>query len=143
MFIGEYQHNMDPKGRLAIPAKFRADLAHGAVLTRGLDNCLFLFPAEEWEKLAEKLKNLPMTQSDARAFVRLMFAGAAEVEIDKQGRILVPSYLATYAGIEKNTVVAGLFNRIEIWQADRWQSYKEKAESETEAITAQLAELGI
>jgi len=143
MFIGEFQHNIDPKGRLAVPAKFRADLSHGAVVTRGLDGCLFVYPMTEWQQLADKLKSLPLTQADARAFVRLMFSGAAEVEIDKQGRINIPAYLLKYAGIAKETVVAGLFNRIEIWGADSWQTYKDKAEKESDTIAEQLGALGI
>ncbi len=143
MFIGEFKHNVDPKGRLAVPAKFREDLTRGAVVTRGLDGCLFIYTYDEWQQQADKLKKLPLTQADARAFVRLMFAGAAEVEIDKQGRINIPAYLLEYAHITKETVVAGLYNRIEIWSQTEWEKYTAKAESESNVIAEHLASLGI
>src|SRR3989339_357556 len=138
MFIGEYKHAIDDKGRLAIPTKFRKSLARGAVVTRGLDASLFLFPKEEWGKLAEKLANLPLGQSNNRAFARLMLAGAMDVELDKQGRVMIPEYLRTYAGIRKNTVVAGLYNRMEIWDSERWEQYKKTAEDDAERIAEQL-----
>ena len=143
MFIGEYKHTIDEKGRLAIPVKFRQDLARGAVVTRGLDASLFLFPKEEWDKLAEKLAGLPLGKSDSRAFARLMLAGAMDVEIDKQGRMVVPEYLRTYAGITKNTVIAGLFNRLEVWDAGRWEEYKKKTETDVGDIAEKLGELGV
>ena len=111
MFIGEFKHNIDEKGRLAIPVKFRSDLAKGAVVTRGLDDCLFVYTLEEWEKLANKLSNLPISQAKARAFARLMLAGAMDVVPDKQGRINLPEYLRQYAGLKKEVIVAGLYNR--------------------------------
>src|SRR4030042_2474366 len=116
MFIGEYQHNLDDKGRLAIPAKFRAKLAKGAVVTKGLDNCLFLYTADEWEKLATKLAALPISKANTRAFSRLMLAGAMDVQLDKQGRIVLPEYLREYASLKKKIIVAGLYNRLEIWE---------------------------
>jgi MraZ protein len=143
MFIGEYRHNIDDKGRLAIPVKFRGDLAHGAVVTRGLDTSLFLFPKEEWDKLAEKLAGLPLGQSNSRAFTRLMLAGAMDVEMDKQGRMVLPEYLRTYAGIGKDVIVAGLYTRLEIWDAKKWQAYKTTAEGDAEKIAEQLGELGV
>jgi MraZ protein len=143
VFIGEFTHSVDIKGRISIPAKFRPDLAQGAVVTRGLDKCLFVYPGSEWQKLADKLKDLPITQPDARAFVRLMFAGAAELELDRQGRVNIPAYLLDYAAIKKESVVAGLFNRIELWATKQWTEYKQKAESNTDTIAAQLASLGI
>src|SRR3989338_3491649 len=111
MFIGEYQHSLDPKGRIAVPAKFRAKLSGGAIITRGLDRCLFLITAKEWEALAAKLMALPLAQANSRAFVRLMLAGAMEVAPDQQGRILVPDYLRKYAGLTKHAVIAGLYSR--------------------------------
>ena len=143
MFIGEYQHNLDSKGRLAVPAKFRMKLGSGAIITRGLDRCLFVFTAKEWEALAQKLNALPISQSNARAFVRLMMAGAADVEIDSQGRVLIPDYLRTYAGLNKSAVVAGLYSRIEIWDGDAWKEYKAKTESASDEIAEKMGELGI
>ena len=143
MFIGEYKHNLDDKGRLAIPTKFRADLSKGAVVTRGLDTSLFLFPKEEWDKLAEKLANLPLGQSNSRAFARLMLAGAMDVELDKQGRVMLPEYLRTYADLKKSIVVAGLYTRREIWDEQTWESYKKKMEEDAESVAEQLGELGV
>jgi len=143
MFIGEYQHNMDVKGRVAVPAKFRNKLSGGAIVTRGLDKCLFLFSSEEWEKLAEKIVSLPLTQANSRAFSRLMLAGAADCEIDAQGRILVPDYLRKYASLEKEVVVAGLYNRAEIWDMGRWNSYKAETEEKSEEIAERMGELGL
>lgn len=138
MFIGEYQHSIDDKGRLAVPAKFRAQLKSGAVVTRGLDSCLFLYTKDEWIKLADKLINLPISQAKSRAFARLMIAGAHEVEIDTQGRVNVPYHLISYAKLRKKAVVAGLYNRIEIWDAGAWARYKSRAEKESEQIAESL-----
>ncbi len=138
MFIGEYQHSIDDKGRLAIPAKFRAQLKSGAVITRGLDSCLFLYTKDEWANLASKLINLPISQAKSRAFARLMLAGAHEVEIDSQGRINVPDHLIVYAKLSKKAVVAGLYNRIEIWDAGKWSRYKVQAEKDSEKIAESL-----
>lgn len=143
MFIGEYQHNLDVKGRVAIPAKFRTKLTEGAIITRGLDSCLFVFTRKEWEILAQKLVALPLAQSNSRAFVRLMLAGAIDVEIDSQGRILISDYLRKYADLKKKVVFAGLYNRIEIWDMDIWKEYKRKTENESEEIAEKLSELGI
>lgn len=143
MFIGEYEHNVDAKGRIAVPAKFRAKLSSNAIITRGLDHCLFVFTAKEWETLAQKLINLPLAQANSRAFVRLMMAGAMESEVDSQGRVLIPDYLRKYAGIEKQVIIAGLYNRIEIWNKDSWREYKTRSESQSEEIAEKLGELGI
>jgi MraZ protein len=143
MLLGEFNHNLDTKGRMAIPAKFRDKLTAGAIITRGIDNCLFVFAPAEWEKLASKLVALPLAQANSRAFVRLMLAGASDVELDSQGRILIPDYLRKYAGLKKEAVVAGLFNRIEIWDEAAWSTYKTKTESSSEQIAEQLGELGI
>lgn len=143
MFIGEYSHNLDAKGRLAVPAKFREKLKSGAVVTRGLDNCLFLYTKDQWEKIAEKLANLPISQSKARAFSRLMLAGAMDVEIDAQGRINLPEYLRKYASLNKKAIVAGLFDRLEIWDDAKWDTYKSGAEEESTEIAEALGELGV
>lgn len=143
MFIGEYKHNLDSKGRLAIPAKFRTKLSGGGVITRGLDRSLFLLASKEWESLAQKLIGLPLAQSNSRAFVRLMLAGAMEVNLDNQGRILIPDYLRGYSNLKKQIIVAGLYNRIEIWNADSWQKYRLKTESASDEIAEKLSELGI
>lgn len=112
-------------------------------MTRGLDTSLFLFPKEEWDKLATKLANLPLGQSNSRAFARLMLAGAMEAELDKQGRVVLPEYLRTYAGLQKNVTVAGLYTRMEIWDSQQWEHYKKTAEEDAERIAEQLAELGV
>lgn len=143
MFIGEFKHNLDSKGRMAVPAKFRSKLKKGAVVTRGLDNCLFLYPKEQWEKIAEKLAGLPISQAKARAFSRLMLAGAMAVDFDSQGRINVPDYLREYAKIGKKAVIAGLYDRLEIWDETAWEKYKSGAENESAEIAEALGELGV
>ncbi len=143
MFIGEYHHSIDSKGRLAVPVKFRNELAKGAVVTRGLDNCLFLYPQKDWEALAEKLSKLPISKANTRAFARLMLAGAMDCEIDKQGRIIVPEYLRTYATIKKKTVIAGLYNRLEIWDEAAWNKYKTSTEKKGSDIAEALDDLGV
>ncbi|MFA6365339.1 MAG: division/cell wall cluster transcriptional repressor MraZ [Candidatus Paceibacterota bacterium] len=143
MLLGEFKHNVDEKGRLAVPSKFRDLLASGAIITRGLDHCLFVFGLSEWENLAKKLISLPLAQANSRAFARLMLAGAMDVKVDVQGRILVPDYLREYAGLKKQVVVAGLYNRIEIWDAEKWEEYKAKTESASDEIAEKLGELGI
>lgn len=143
MFIGEYQHVMDDKGRLAIPGSFRADVKTGAVVTRGLDTCLFLYPKKQWETLAQKLAALPLSQSNSRAFARLMLAGAMQVKLDSQGRILVPEYLRTFARLGKDVVVAGLYDRLELWDKQAWNSYKRGTEKDSGNIAEQLGALGV
>ena len=143
MFIGEYKHSIDDKGRLTLPMKFRLDLSKGAVVTRGLDTSLFLFPKEEWDKLAEKLASLPLGQSNSRAFARLMLAGAMDVEVDKQGRVMLPEYLRAYAGLQKSVVIAGLYNRLELWDEASWNAYKLKMEEDAESVAEQLGALGV
>ena len=143
MFLGEYHHTIDEKGRLAVPVKFRGDLAIGAVVTRGLDGSLFLFPLEEWGKLAEKLATLPLGRANSRAFARLMLAGAMDVTLDKQGRIILPEFLRKYASISKQIVIAGLYNRLELWDEKKWEVYKNTTEKEAGTIAEQLGELGL
>lgn len=143
MFIGEFTHKLDKKGRLLIPKKFRSDLEHGAVVTRGLDNCLFLYTQEEWEELAEELADLPFAKANSRAFTRLMLAGAMDVDIDSKGRIMVPDYLRDFADLEKEVVIAGLYDRLEIWNKQAWEEYKEKTENSSGEIAERMSELGI
>lgn len=143
MFIGEYNHNLDSKGRLAVPAKFRALLKGGAVVTKGLDNCLFLYPRKQWDILAEKLAKLPISQGRARAFSRLMLAGAMDVDFDNQGRITLPEYLRKFAGLSKKVIIAGLYDRLEIWDETTWHKYKIGTEKESNEIAETLGELGV
>lgn len=143
MFLGEFSHSIDAKKRLAIPSKFRSELGTKAVLTIGFDTCLFLYPEKEWVKLAEKLSALPIGQTSVRDLNRLMLAGAAEVEFDKLGRILVPDYLKKYAGLNKKATVAGLYNRVEIWDESKWDSYKSKAQKNIGNLAEKMGELGV
>ncbi len=143
MFIGEYTYSIDEKKRLAVPSKFRQSLMKKGVITRGLDQCLFLYPKKEWEKLAKKLSQLPLSQSDARGFARLMLAGAMEVNVDNLGRILIPDYLKRYASLKKKVIIAGVFNRIEIWDEKSWNDYKNKTEKDVGDIAERLKELGV
>jgi MraZ protein len=143
MFIGEYSYTIDAKGRLALPVKFRSYLASGGIVTRGLDNCLFLYPQEEWDKLAQKLANLPLADSSARAFVRLMLAGAMEVSLDRQGRIIIPGYLRNFAQFKNNIIVAGIYNRIELWEEENWKHYQSIAEKGSNDLAQALSDLGV
>jgi MraZ protein len=143
MFIGEYTATIDDKGRISIPVKFRGQLKSKVVVTRGLDNSLFLYTIDEWKKLAEKLASLPISTANTRAFSRLMLAGAMDCDIDKQGRIVLPGYLKEFAKISKKLVFAGLYNRIEIWSEDLWNSYKSQTEKDSNKIAEQLGDLGV
>lgn len=143
MFVGEYRHTIDQKGRIAIPAKYRAKLAEGCVITRGLDYSLFIYTKKEWNKLAQKLSKLPISQSDARAFSRLMFSGALDLELDKQGRIVIPVYLREFAGLKNEAIICGLFNRIEVWDKAKWEKYKKESEAESTDIAEHLGNLGV
>jgi MraZ protein len=136
MFMGEYQHNLDVKGRIIVPAKFRDGLGEKFVLTRGLDQCLFVYPLDEWKILEDKLKQLPLTKKDARKFTRFFLSGASECEIDKQGRISIPQSLRTYANLTKECTIIGVSNRLEIWDDAVWQQYV----SESEDSFAEIAE---
>lgn len=136
MFMGEFQHTVDAKGRLIIPAKFRDGLGERFIATRGLENCLFVFSEKEWEAFGEKLKQLPMASGHARQFTRLLFSGATECELDPQGRINLPANLREYAGLDKEAVVVGVSNRVEIWSKAGWEEYCKKAE-ESFAETAE------
>lgn len=128
MFKGEYNHIIDHKKRLSIPSRLRKSLGKKAVITRGLDNCLVVYPLKEWDKTAEKLEGLPTGQSEARGFSRIMLSGATDVDLDKLGRILVPDNLRDYAFLRKNVVIIGLSNKIELWDEKRWDEYKGKME---------------
>ncbi len=143
MFIGEYTYLIDEKKRLAIPPKFRQLLGKKAFITRGLDQCLFIYPVKEWTVLAKKLAQMPLAQADARGFARVMLTGAMEVNMDALGRILVPDYLKAYASLKKKVVVAGVFDRVEIWDDTKWQEYKGKVESAAGDIAERLKDLGI
>lgn len=143
MFLGEFSHNLDDKGRLTIPAKFRDELAGGLVITRGIDRCLFVFPRQGWDNLAEQIAALPLTQRNARNFSRLMFSGAADFIPDRQGRVLIPQGLRDYAGLDSEAIVIGLYDRLEIWNLDNWTDVKAEVEEDPESIAEQLQELGI
>lgn len=143
MLIGEHAHNLDAKRRLAIPSKFRKELGEGAILTRGLDNCLFIFPSKYWTSFAEMLAGLSMAKQDTRSFARLFLSAAVEVEFDSLGRILIPERLKEYASLNKSVVVAGLFNRLEIWDEEKWKSYKLNLEKNSDSIAEKLGELGM
>ncbi|RQD78423.1 MAG: transcriptional regulator MraZ [Candidatus Syntrophonatronum acetioxidans] len=140
MFMGEYQHTIDGKGRVIMPARFREGLGEKFIVTRGLDNCLFVYPLEEWEKLEKKLKTLPFTKADARAFTRFFFSGAVECEADKQGRILIPQNLRDHARLQKEAVVIGVSNRVEIWSQEVWGKYSEEANLSFEEISEKIVD---
>lgn len=143
MFIGEYNHSIDPKRRVAMPSRFRTELGARVVVTRGLDLSLSVYPMKVWEELAAKLGTMPIGESGTRSFTRLMLAGAVDTELDSQGRVLIPDYLREYAGLKKNAVVVGLFNRLEIWDEVKWKSYKAGAEKNTSKIAEELGKLGV
>lgn len=140
MFMGEFQHSIDEKGRIIIPAKFRELLGTSFVVTRGLDQCLFVYPMEEWGAMEQKLKALPLMKSDARAFTRFFFSGATECEWDKQGRVNLPGNLRQYAKLEKDCVVLGVSNRVEIWSKDTWEQYFEQSEDSFNEIAEKLVD---
>lgn len=142
MFLGEYRHSIDTKGRLAIPARFRADLDEGLVVTRGLDPCLHIYPKSEWLPLAERLSSLPVSEPAVRALRRSFFASAYACEMDKQGRILVPSTLREYANFDSEVVVAGLNTYIELWAAERWDNELPQVETTLGSLAEQLSNLG-
>ena len=143
MFMGEYQHAIDAKGRLFIPAKFREGLGDKFVLTKGLDGCLFVYPPKDWTALEEKLRSLPFTRADARAFMRFFFSGATECDVDKQGRVLIPSNLREYAGVEKETMIIGVSSRVEIWARHRWQEYSETASASADEIAEKIVDFDL
>ena len=141
MFMGEYNHSIDQKGRLIVPSKFREQLGNEFVVTKGLDGCLFVYSNEEWQRIEEKFREIPLTTKDARKFSRFFFAGAATCEVDKQGRILLPSNLREYAAIEKEVVSVGVLSRVEIWSKDRWNENGDY--DDMDEIAEHMAELGL
>ena len=143
MLIGQYEHTIDSKKRLALPAKFRGELGDKVIITRWMEGCLTVYTEKDWKIVSDKIVNLTMTQTEARSFSRMMLAGAMEVSLDKLGRILVPDYLKEYADLKKNVVICGLSNRLEIWDSVKWENYKKKAEKEVDEIVAKLGGLGI
>jgi MraZ protein len=143
MFMGEYHHSVDDKGRIIIPSRFRDDLGSSFVLTRGLDQCIFAYPHAEWTQLEQKLKALPFTKADARAFTRFFFSGACEVELDKQGRIVMPSNLRTFAKLTKECVVLGVSSRVEIWDHSIWESYYAKSEESFNEIAESIVDFDL
>lgn len=143
MFLGEFSHTLDDKGRLTIPAKFRDELAGGLVVTRGIDRCLSVFPRQVWEQLAGNIAKLPLTQRSARDFGRLMFSGAADFIPDRQGRVLIPQGLREYAQLDGEAIIIGLYDRLEIWNPDSWSNVRTAVEEDPESIAEQLQELGI
>lgn len=143
MLIGEFKHTIDSKKRVAIPAKMRKDLGEQAVITRGLDTCLFVYPQEQWAKLVSKLSDLPMGSGATRSFVRLLLSGASEVELDQLGRILLPEYLKDYAALQKNAMIVGVHTRLELWNPERWEDYKHKVESNADELAERLGNLGV
>lgn len=143
MLIGEFTHSIDDKNRISLPIKFRKEVGKKVVVTHGLDNCLFLYPLKEWEKIAEKLASLSMGQSDTRGFNRFMLAGATEVDVDTVGRMLVPQYLKEFAKLDEKVVFTGVHNRIEVWNEDRWIDYKKRIGAQADELAEKLGEIGV
>ncbi len=143
MFTGEYHHTLDGKGRVIIPSRLREGLGDRFVVTRGLDHCLFVYPSSEWVRLEQKMKQLSLTKRDARAFMRLFFSGAMEVEADNQGRVLVPQNLREYAGIEKEVMFIGVSNRVEIWSEQAWKEYFSEADQNYEELAEKLEDFDL
>ena len=141
MFMGQFNHSVDVKGRLIVPAKFREQLGEEFIVTKGLDGCLFVYPMSEWKTIEERFRDIPLTTKDARKFTRFFFAGATNCEVDKQGRILIPAVLREYAGLQKEVVLVGVLNRIEIWDAKKWASDSEY--EDMDEVAEHMAELGL
>lgn len=143
MLIGEYIHTLDPKKRLALPSRFRKELGKKVVITRGLDNCLFVYPMKAWQKVSEKIAELPMGQADTRGFGRFMLAGAVESDIDAIGRILVPDFLKDFAKLGTQVAVIGVHERVELWDEKAWSAYKGRIEKQADELAEKLGEIGI
>lgn len=143
MLIGEYTHNIDAKKRLSLPSKWRKELGKKLVVTRGLDNCLFIYPLKEWEKITERIGRLPLGQADTRGFNRFFLSGAVEVEVDTVGRILVPDFLKEFAGLATKVVLAGIHDRVEMWDENRWSEYKRRIEGQADQLAEKLGEIGV
>ena len=143
MLLGEYTHTLDDKKRIMLPKKFKDALGKKLVITRGLDNCLFLYSDKEWADIAKRLRELSFAQADTRGFNRFMFSGAAEVEVDSAGRILVPEHLKKFAALRTKVVLAGVSDRVEIWDDKRWRAYQERIEKQGDAMAEKLGEIGV
>ena len=143
MLLGEYEHSIDTKGRIAMPAKLREGLGAKFIITKGLDGCLFVYSMDEWQRVEQKLASLPMSRKTARDFTRFLFGGACEAECDKQGRVLLPVNLRRYAALERDAVIVGVGSRAEIWDAAKWQQYNEESAEDVNELAEQLADLGI
>src|SRR6185436_20117476 len=142
MFIGEYEHTLDEKKRVSLPKQFRAGLGENMVMTRGLDNCLFVYPRKNWEKIAAKLDKLSFAQADTRGFNRFILSGAAEVEVDAAGRILIPDHQKEFAGLGRSVVFAGVSDRVEVWDSEKWKAYKARIMSQADQMSEKLGEIG-
>lgn len=143
MLIGEYKHTLDIKKRLSVPSKWRKDLGTTLIVTRGLDNCLFVYPQKEWQKITEKIGQLPLGQADTRSFNRFFLSGAVEVEVDSVGRILVPDFLKDFAGLDTKVVLAGIYDRVEIWAENKWEEYKSRIEGQADQLAEKLGQIGV
>ncbi|MBI2096086.1 MAG: division/cell wall cluster transcriptional repressor MraZ [Candidatus Taylorbacteria bacterium] len=143
MFLGEYRHSFDEKKRISLPVKFRQETGRKIVVTRGLDNCLFIYPVREWARIAKKLGALPMGQADTRGFSRFMLSGAVELAVDSVGRVLIPDFLRSFASLNEKVVFAGVNDRVEIWDEERWNEYKSRIERQGDQFAEKLGEIGI
>lgn len=143
MLIGEYIHTLDPKKRLSLPSKWRRELGKTLVITRGLDNCLFVYPLQAWQAITEKVAAIPLGAASNRSFNRFFLSGAVEVEVDKTGRILVPDFLKDFAKLKNKVVLAGIHDRVEIWDEKKWNDYKKKIEEQADTLAEQLGSIGV
>jgi MraZ protein len=142
MLIGEYKHSLDQKSRVSLPSKFRGELGRRVVLTRGLDNCLFLYPVKEWQRISSRLAERGFGQADTRGFNRFLFSGAADIRVDSIGRILIPDFLKEFAGLSSEVVFAGVHNRVELWNEQAWDAYKQRIEKQGEVLAEKLGDIG-
>jgi len=143
MLIGEYTHILDPKKRLSLPAKFRKEMGKNVVVTRGLDSCLFIYPMKQWEAISQKTADLSMGQADSRGFNRFLLSGAVETDVDSAGRILIPDFLKDFAGLKSKVVLAGVHNRVEVWDEKKWMQYKAQIEKQADTLAEKLGDIGV
>ena len=143
MLIGEYNHTLDPKKRLSLPSKWRMELGKTVIVTRGLDNCLFVYPLSQWQKITDKIGLLPLGQADTRSFNRFFLSGAVEVEVDSVGRILVPDFLKAFAHLDTKVVLTGIHDRVEIWDEGQWTEYKTQIELQADSLAEKLGAIGV